>query len=387
LEIERVETRAQLRQFIKVAWTVYANDPNWAPWLYFERLHFLDKRKNPFFQHAEADYFIARRGGRAIGTIAAILNHRHNQFHQENAAHFGIFELLNDPEAAAALLETACGWARRRGADKIIGPMNLSTNDECGMLLEGFHQPPVIMMTYNPPYYLDFMAANGFTKAMDLLAWERELGQANEPDFLPPKLLRVVEKVRQRYNVVIRPIELRQWDAEVARLQTIYNQAWQKNWGFVPMTEAEIRQLADSLKPFLDPALVFVAEVEGQPVGFGLTVPDVNQLLCEIRPGPSLISSYLGAARLIWGKKRAKGVRVIALGVIEAYRRRGVDALLYYETAKAAARQGYTWAEASWILETNDAMNRPIELLGGRVYKKYRLFEKELEKGEVKSEK
>ena len=376
LVIEQVKTGRQLRDFIKVAWTVYADDPNWAPWLYFDRLHFFDKRKNPFFQHAEADYFIARRDGRAIGIIAAILNHRHNQFHQENTAHFGIFELLNDPEAAVALLETACDWARRRGANKIVGPMNLSTNDECGMLLEGFHRPPVLMMTYNPPYYLDFMAANGFSKAMDLLAWEREIGQANEPGFLPPKLLRVVEKVRQRHNLTIRTVNMRQWDAEVTRLQAIYNQAWQKNWGFVPMTAAEIQQLADNLKPFIDPALVFVAEVDGQAVGFVLTVPDVNQLLCEIRPRPSLISSYLGAARVIWGKGRAKGIRVIALGVVEAYRQRGVDALLYYETAKAAATRGYAWAEASWILETNEAMNRPLELLGARVYKKYRLFEK-----------
>jgi GNAT superfamily N-acetyltransferase len=188
--------------------------------------------------------------------------------------------------------------------------------------------------------------------------------------------VRVVEKVRQRHNLTIRTVNMRQWDAEVTRLQAIYNQAWQKNWGFVPMTAAEIQQLADNLKPFIDPALVFVAEVDGQAVGFGLTVPYVNQLLCEIRPRPSLISSYLGAARVIWGKGRAKGIRVIALGVVEAYRQRGVDALLYYETAKAAATRGYAWAEASWILETNEAMNRPLELLGARVYKKYRLFEK-----------
>jgi GNAT superfamily N-acetyltransferase len=378
LEIERVETRSQLSQFIKVTWTVYANDPHWAPPLFFERLHFLDRNKNPFFQHAEADYFIARRDGRPVGTIAAILNHRHNAFHEENSAHFGMFELLNDPEAATLLLETACNWARQRDTDKIIGPMNLSTNDECGMLLEGFGRPPVIMMTYNPPYYLDFMAANGFRKAIDLLAWESEISSSNEQELMPPKLLRVVEKVREKHKVTIRPVNMRTWNEEVGRLRAIYNQAWQRNWGFVPMTEAEIQQLADSLKTILDPALIFVAEVAGQPVGFGLTVPDVNQLLCEIRPGPSLLSSYLGAAHLLWAKRRAKGIRVIALGVVEAYRQRGVDALLYYETAKAAARRGYTWAEASWILETNDAMNRPIALMGMRVYKKYRLFEKQL---------
>jgi GNAT superfamily N-acetyltransferase len=376
LEIERVETGKQLREFVRFPWTVYKNDPYWVPPLFFERLAFLDKSKNPFFEHAEADYFIARRDGRVAGTIAAILNHRHNEFHDENVTHFGLFEVLDDSEAAALLLNTACRWAEERGADKILGPLNLSTNDECGLLIEGFDSPPVILMTYNPGYYIDFIEAAGFSKAMDLLAWNRDI--ADLAHNLPEKLLRVVQKVKDRYGLTIRQLNLKDWDSEVDRIETIYNSAWEKNWGFVPMTHAEIRHLASSLKLILDPAIAFAVEKEGKAVGFALSLPDVNVPLLKIRPGPSLIGSYLALLRLLFTKHRTKRLRVFALGVKEEYRARGVDALMYYQTAVNALPRGYEWAEASWILENNDAMNRPIEMLGSVVYKKYRIYEKAL---------
>ncbi|MDX1688897.1 MAG: GNAT family N-acetyltransferase [Candidatus Promineifilaceae bacterium] len=376
LEIERVTSERQLREFVKTPWTVYENDPNWVPWLYFERLEFFNKKKNPFFEHAEADYFIARRDGRAIGTIAAILNHRHNEFQQENEAHFGVFEVVDDGEAGLALLETAIDWARRRGVERIVGPMNLSTNDECGMLIEGFDQPPVVLMTYNPPYYLEMMEAAGFEKSMDLLAW---LGITDEiVNDMPEKVKRVVGKVKERYQLEVRPIRMDDWDAEIDRIKKIYNSAWERNWGFVPMTDAEIEHMADGLKLILDPALIFMVEHKGEAVGFSLTLPDVNQPLRRIRPGPSALSSYLAAARLYFSRYKTDLARVMALGVIEKYRGRGVDALMYYETAKAALERDYPRLEASWILETNDMMNRPIRLLGGEVYKKYRVYEKEV---------
>lgn len=376
LEIERVTSERQLRQFVKVAWTVYENDPNWVPWLYFERLEFFNKKKNPFFEHAEADYFIARRNGRAIGTIAAILNHRHNEFQHENVAHFGVFEVVDDREAGLALLETAVDWARRRGVDRIVGPMNLSTNDECGILIEGFNKPPVVLMTYNPPYYLEMMGAAGFTKSMDLLAWLRVTEElVNE---MPEKLKRVVGKVKERYQLQVRPIRMDDWDAEIERIKKIYNSAWERNWGFVPMTDAEIEHMADGLKLILDPALIFIVEHKGEAVGFSLTLPDVNQPLGRIRPGPSSLSSYLAAGRLYLSRYNTDLARVMALGVIERYRGRGVDALMYYETARAALERDYQRLEASWILESNDMMNRPIRLLGAEVYKKYRIYEKDL---------
>lgn len=376
IQIEQVQSDKQLRQFAAVPWRVYANDPNWVPWLYFERLEFFDKKKNPFFEHAEADYFIARREGKPVGVIAALLNHRHNEFQQENIAHFGIFEVMDDREAALALLQAACDWARQRGVERIAGPMNFSTNDECGMLIEGFDSPPVVLMPYNPPYYLEFMEEAGFTKAMDLLAWIRNLEEL--VDELPPKVHRVIGRVKERYKLNVRPIDMNRWDDEIEKVKDIYNNAWQRLWGFVPMTDAEIEHLADNMKLILDPALAFIVEREGEAVGFSLTLPDVNQPLGRIRPGPSRFSSYLAAARLFLQRYNTDLVRVMALGVVEGYRARGVDALLYYETAQAALKRGYKHAEASWILETNENMNRAITMLGAEVYKKYRIYEKEL---------
>lgn len=379
LEIERVTSERQLREFVKVSWTVYENDPNWVPWLFFERLEFFNKKKNPFFEHAEADYFIARRDGRAIGTIAAILNHRHNEFQQENVAHFGVFEVIDDEEVGRALLETAVAWARERGAERILGPMNLSTNDECGILIEGFGEPPVVLMTFNPPYYPEMMEAAGFEKAMDLLAW---LGITEEiVNDMPEKVKRIVGKVKERYQLEVRPIRMDDWDAEIERIKKIYNSAWERNWGFVPMTDAEIEHMAEGMKLILDPALVFMVEHKGEAVGFSLTLPDVNQPLLRIRPGPSTLRSYVAVARLYFSRYKTDMARVMALGVVERFRGRGVDALMYYETAKAARERGYDRLEASWILETNEMMNRPIKLLGGKVYKKYRVYEKAL--GEV----
>jgi GNAT superfamily N-acetyltransferase len=380
--IDRVENGRELRTFIKVPWTVYKDDPCWVPWLYFERLHFFDKTKNPFFEHAEADYFIARRDGRPVGTIAAILNHRHNEFHQEKVGHFGVFEVLNDPEAAAALLATAVEWARERGLERILGPMSLSTNDECGTLIDGFNDPPRILMTYNPPYYIPFIEGAGFVKAMDLYAWRHDVQRMATPGGLPEKVYRVVERVKERYKLRIRPLNMKEWDTEIEHVKRIYNSAWEKNWGFVPMTDPEIQQLADSLKPVVVPEYTFLVEKEGQVVGFSLMVPDVNLVLNRLRPGPSVIGSYIAAARALRNRRKVEWARVIALGVTEPFRGKGVDALMYYESIKASAGGGHHWAEGSWILETNEPMNRAIQMLGADRYKTYRIWQKELAQGD-----
>ena len=374
LQIECVQSDRQLRQFLKVPWLVYKDNPYWVPWLYHDRLHAFTKSQHPFFEHAEADFFVARREGQPMGIIAAILNHRHNQFHEENVAHFGVFEVLNNAEAATLLLDTAVTWAKDHGANKILGPMNLSTNDECGLLVDGFDSPPVVMMTYNPAYYVDFLEANGFTKAMDLWAWKSNINTlVNE---MPEKLVRVVNKVAGRYHLTIRNMNLKDWDNEVMRVKQIYNSAWAKNWGFVPMTDAEFDHLAHSLKPILDPDITFMVEKDGQPVGVAISLPDANQPLHKFHPGPSVLGSYLGAAYSLLFKNRADFFRVLILGVLDQYRGKGVDAMMYYETAKAAAKKGYKFAEASWILETNDMMNRPIEMMGAKIYKTYRVYEK-----------
>ncbi len=378
LTIERVENKKQLREFITVPWLVYKDDPNWVPWLYFERLAFFDKNKNHFFAHAEADYFIARRDGKAIGTIAAILNHRHNEFQGENVAHFGVFELINDAAAAAALLQTACEWAKARGVDKIIGPMNLSTNDECGMLLEGYDSPPVILIPYNPPYYHEFMAANGFVKAMDLYSWDVPLEPLVKGNAMPERVYRVVNALREKTNLTLRPLNMKDLDNEIIRLKKVYNSAWEKNWGFVPLTDDELDHLINSLVPIIDPEIVLIAEKDGEPVGFTLSAPDVNEPLRKIRPGPSLISSYIGGARMLLNKRKTKRFRVVALGVLEEYRSSGIGALFYLEVVNRGFAKGYTHADGSWVLEINDAMNKGVTMLGGILYKKHRLYEKTL---------
>jgi len=378
VEIVKVESKKQLRTFIKVPWAVYKNDPYWVPWLYFERLEFFDKKKNPFFEHAEADYFIAYRDGKPVGTIAGVLNHRHNEVHDENIAHFGVFELFNDPEAAEALLDTACQWARDRGTDAILGPANLSSTMEWGMLIEGYDSPPVVFIPYNPPYYNDFVEAAGFTKAMDLYAWNNHLEELVKPGGMPEKVIRVVNLVKKRYDITVRAADLKDWKNEVGRVKKIYNSAWEKNWGFVPLTEAEFDQLEHSLEQIVDPNVVFFVERDGEAVGFSLSIPDVNQLMHKLQPGPSLVSSYLAGLRVLRSRSKPNRIRVLALGVMEEYRGKGLDALLYYETAHACVANGYSWAEASWVLETNEAMNKSIELLGSEIYKRYRVYEKKL---------
>jgi GNAT superfamily N-acetyltransferase len=246
------------------------------------------------------------------------------------------------------------------------------------MLFEGYDMPPSILMPYNPPYYNDFVEASGFTKAMDLLAWNNNILERLEPGGLPDKLIRVVNKVKDRYRLTIRAADMKDWDNEVGRLKKIYNSAWEKNWGFVPLTEAEFDLIEHELKPIIDPRIVFFVERDGEPVGFTLALPDMNQVLLKIRPGPSVISSYLGAGRMLLNKRKTDRMRVFALGVIEEFRGKGVDGLMYYELAKISVSCGYKWAEASWILENNDAMNRPIELLCSHKYKRYRVYEKDL---------
>ncbi len=378
VEIRTMRTAGERDQFIKFPWQVYQDNPYWVPPLISERRHFLDLEKNPFFEHARVEYFMAFRDDEPIGTIAAFTNTAYNDFQQVNVGFFGFFEVLEDREAAHALLKAAEKWARAAGHDSIMGPAQFSTNDESFLLIDGYDDPPRALMTYNPPYYLEFIQSAGFQKVMD--SWAYSL---NLPDFMknmPEKLKRVVEKVREKQRLKLRPIRMKEFDTEVDRFKKVYNKSWERNWGFVPMTDAEIDQLAANLKPIIDPDLVLMVEVDGEVIGFSLTVPDLNQPLLHAYPHPS-VPETLTMVKLLWHwkvRKRAKWIRVIALGVLPEYRARGVDALMYMETAKRAAAKGYLWAEGSWILENNEPMNRAIQMLGGEVYKTYRMFEKPL---------
>ncbi len=370
--IRKVENQQDLMEFIRFPWRVYRDDPYWVPPLISERKAFLDPHKNPFFEHAEVELFLAQKDGETVGTIAAIINDNHNDFHEEKAGFFGLFEVIEDYAVAEGLLVTARDWVKAKGLDVIRGPLNMSINDECGLLIDGFDSSPVVMMTYNPRYYLDFIERFGFVKAKDLYAYLISTDIFNrEVSKLPPKFLRVSEAARKRAGVRVRRVNMKDFDAEVEKAKAIYNSAWEKNWGAVPMTDAEFDHLAQGLKKFLDPDLLLVAEVDDRPVGVFVGLPDVNQPLLHVngRLFP------LGWIKYLWYRRKIDTFRAVIMGVIEEYREKGIDALMYVEAAKVAFRKGYRWCEMSWILEDNVMMNRILQRLGGEIYKTYRIYE------------
>jgi GNAT superfamily N-acetyltransferase len=378
LYIRTMRTPSERETFITFAWKVYKDNPYWVPPLINERKAFLDPEKNPFFEHAVAEYFMALRDNEPVGTIAAFTNSAYNEFQDVNVGFFGFFEVLDDREAAHALLKVAEDWARKAGHEALMGPAQFSTNDEAFLLIDGFDDSPRALMTYNPRYYQDFIESAGYPKVMDVWAYSLDL-QVFVRD-TPEKLERVVEKVRQKKRLHIRPIRMKEFDLEVERLKRVYNKSWERNWGFVPMTDPEFDQLAENLKPIIDPDLVLMVEVDGEVVGFSLTVPDLNQPLLHAYPRPN-VPELFTMLKLLWHwkvRKRAEWIRVIALGVLPEYRARGIDALMYLETVKRATPKGYNWAEGSWILENNEMMNRAIRMLGGEIYKTYRMYEKKL---------
>lgn len=374
LRIEPVVDRRGLMAFIKFPFTLYRADPNWVPPLIEERRDFLDTRKNPFFEHSRCQLFLARRDGALVGTIAAVVNDNHNAFHDEKMGSFGFFEAINDQAVADALLSAAEEWARAQGMTVMRGPLNFSTNDEIGTLVAGFDEPPVVMMTYNPPYYPALIEGHGYTKAMDVYAYIVDLAERMRN--APPKVFHVAEKAAQKEGLRVRKIDMRHFDEEVERIKRVYNSAWERNWGFVPMTDREIDHLAAGLKPVLDPNLILIAETaDGTPVGVSIAVPDLHQALRWSGGGHMW---PFGLLKFLWYRRRVNQCRLLIMGMVEAYRGRGADAIFYVETARQALAHNYKRMEASWILESNTMMNRILERLGADRYKTYRIYEKPL---------
>ncbi len=374
-----VTSPQQRQEFVRFPWHLYRHDPNWVPPIFGDRLKLLDPQKHPFWEHGEFQLFLALRGDQVVGTISAHLNHRHNQVHGDKVGFFGFFEAIEDQAVAGALLDAAAGWLRARGMEAIRGPESPSQNEECGLLIEGFELPPVVMMTYNPPYYQRLIEQAGFQKAQDLYAWDiRTDIFDHDIQKLPAKFLRVAEQARQRANLVVRKIDMKHFEREVEIAKQVYNLAWEKNWGFVPMTDHEIEHLGNELKFIIDPDLVYIAEVDGRPAGISLGVPDVNLALLKARPQPNTWSFPLTVLKLLWHRRTINAFRLMIMGVVPEYREMGIDAIFYVETARTAFAKGYDRCEMSWILESNDMMNRIIERLGGRIYKRYRLYEKPL---------
>ncbi len=368
LIIKEVTTKENLGDFVHLPWQIYKGDSNWVPPLIGDRMKYLNRDKNPFFEHSDVKLFIAKHGHYNKGRIAAVVDHKYNDFHEEKTGYFGFFESVNDTAVSKMLFEKAMEWLRAQGMNRVLGPMNLSTNNECGLLVDGFDSPPAVMMTYNPRYYIDLYEDFGLEKAKDLYAYlidEQEI---------PEKLGKVVERLKKRQKFSVRTIDLSQFDKEVAEIKYIYNKSWEKNWGFVPFTDKEFDYLAHDLKQIVDENLVFIAEVEGKPAGFSLAIPDANQALIHIngRLFP------FGIFKLLWHKRDINRLRVITMGVIEEYRRSGIDLVFYHKTFVNGIEKGYTSAELSWVLEDNTLMNRAAKDLNAKIYKTYRIYQYEL---------
>ncbi len=377
IRIKAVESKTDLMKFIKFPWQIYGNDPYWVPPLIRERKTFLNPAKNPFFKHAEVALFLAQQGDETVGTIAAVIDDKYNTFQEERAGVFGLFEVIEDYAVAQRLLSTARDWVKDRGMEIIRGPLNFSQNYEYALLVDGFDSRPVVLMTYNPPYYVDFIERFGFQKAKDLYAYTADSSYyGGDVSGLPQKIFRVAEIARRRKEILVRKVRLKEdFEGEIEIAKTVYNSSWSKLWGFVPLTEEEFDYIAEGLKPFLDEDLIFVAEVGDQPVGFSLTLPDINQALFHIRNGRLF---PLGWLKFLWYSRKIDTLRLFAMGIIEEYRGRGIDALFYLETAKAALRKGYKRMEMSLILEDNEMTNRIIQRIGGKIYKTYRIYEMKL---------
>lgn len=365
--IEVIEARESLDDFIKFPLSLYSGDPLFVPQLTREmRVHF--SSENPFFDHASAKFFIAVKEGRPAGRIISFVNRRHNEFHHEKTGFFGFFESVNDGSVSRALFDKAAAHLKEEGMEVVRGPMNFSTNDECGFLINGFAEPPCIMMPYNPPYY-DVLAEDyGFRKVKDLYAYLYTLR-----DRLPEKILRVAAIVEKR-GISVRPINMKNFRSDMMIFKDVYHSAWEKNWGFVPMTDEELDYSAARLKQIIIPRMTLIAEEEGKPVGFMGLVPDFNYVLKHMGGKMNPVS----IVKALYYSKKIKDLRVMLLGTKKEFRNKGIEALLFREGFGPIKEGNYKRVEFSWILEDNIPVQRTIEMFGAELYKKYRVYEKQL---------
>lgn len=370
--LREVAKRKEKLEFIRLPWKLYAGDANWTPPLEMDRMRLIDTERNPFYKHARLKLWIAERGGRAVGRIGAIINDSHNRVHNDKVGFFGFFESINDQDVANTLFNAAAEWLRSQGMTDLRGPVSPSTNDEVGLLVEGNDLPAAAMMPYNPSYYASLIENAGFRKERDLFAW-----RISYPECLTDKVTRVTAMVKQRGNVTVRSLRMKDFAHEVDAIKRIYNEAWQPNWGFVPMTDEEMNLLAYELKQVIDPDLVLFAERDGEAIGFALALPDINQAFRagkSIPTGPTNLPTAI--MNLMTKKKAIDTVRVIILGVEPKHQGKGVDALLYRELMERAVAKGMSVGEASWVLEDNVMMSRAAELMNGEPYKRYRVYDR-----------
>lgn len=367
IKITVVQTPKQLMKFIKFQWKIYKDDKYWVPPLISDRKKILSKKINPFFKHAQAEYFLAERGGEIVGRIAAIKNDLHIQIHNESVGFFGFFECINDQNVANALFDAAKNWLKNKGMTVMRGPANPSSNDEWGMLLDGFEDSPRLLMTYNPKYYLELCENYGFHKVKDLYAYKLESQKVLSSE----KMHRGNQIARQRYGLKITSLDMKNFNSELAKVKDVYNKAWAPNWGFVPMTSDEIDHMAKDLKPIVEPELVLFGEINGQTIGFALVMLDYNYIFKKLN-GRLFPFGFL---RLFTERKKTPWVRIITLGIVPDWQKKGLDTVFYFEIVQRARKMGIYLGEASWILEDNEMMNRGAKLLNSDLYKKYRIYD------------
>ncbi|MEO6231988.1 MAG: hypothetical protein ABJB11_07080 [Ferruginibacter sp.] len=370
IEIKEVVTKKDLATFIDFPHTLFKGDKNYVPELHIAQRDLLTPGKHPFHDHSVVQCFLGYEDGILKGRIAAILNNNHNAFSNRKDGFFGFFDIYDNGPLAEKLINAAKEWLLNKGVNTMIGPVNHSTNDPAGLLIDGFDSPPVAMMTYNKPYYLSLLTANGFEKKFDMVAYNLPTLQVDKRTIL---LKEALLKRFEARGITVRNINLKNFKTEVDNVLKVYNAAWQANTGFVPMTDAEFKYLAKDLKMILDKDFCLIAEKEGKTIGFALAIPDINQVLIKIKKGRLFPT---GIFKLLTGVKKIDYVRVIALGVNEEYRKVGIEAYFYAEIIQKAIDKKIKGGEASWILENNEMMNKGLKNLNATVYKRYRILEK-----------
>jgi GNAT superfamily N-acetyltransferase len=368
IDVDVVRTRADLEAFVRLPRELYSGNPDFVIPLDRDVFARLDRKRHPYFEHAEAELFLARRRGKVVGRIAATVNRLHNETHGEKCGFFGFFESVREFEVANALLERAAAWLRKRGQTSMRGPASFSSNDEFGLLVGGEPGPPTFMMPFNPPWYAPLIEGAGFHKVMDLYAWDM-----NQKDDVP-RWERLAKRIADREGVTTRSMNMKTFARDVAIIREIYDDAWAENWGFVPMTAAEFAFMAKELRPIVVPELIHFVMKDGREIGFLLALPDLNEIIRTLN-GRLFPFGFL---KLLLRRKSVSRVRILAMGVRREFHGRGVDAMLYDAITRSSFALGIMQGELSWILETNAPMNNTLRRAGARIWRTYRVFERPL---------
>ncbi len=373
IEIRKVSTNKEIKQFIDFPHALHDGDPYYVPEIYLGQKEMHNQSKNPYFKHAKAQLYTAWKGNQLVGRIAVHISKNYNEYHNSNVGFFGFYDVVDDVAVSKALFDAATAWLRAEKAEKILGPSSYSlTTDTGGLLVEGFDSRPLVMMTYNPQYYMAHVEACGFTKEMDLFAYEIMTKNASD------KAVKLQELLLQRLNrsgITVRNINLKKFQEEISGLKHVYTEAWQDNWGFVPPTDEELAHLGSEMKMVVDPDFVYIAEHEGRPVGFSVTLPDINEITKDFKRGRLFPFNIF---KLLLRRRKVKRVRILLLGILDDYRNKGIEAVFYAMNINKAKEKNLVGGEASWILENNQEMVKGAEKLNGRKYKTYRIYSQDL---------